>query len=314
MKKTLTVRISNGLGNQMFMYASALAIANKTNRKLLVDDETAFLSKRNISKYSLDIFTLNSCIAPKKLKFLNFYGYFKRKILIKFDNLKKNKYFHIEKKNNFKLSKFQKELFNKSPLNNIYLEGHFETEKYFKNIRNTILNEFKFNKADIFKKLKIFEIFNDKNTVAICLRHNRFIEGKRNKINFYKKNSEIFVKEQINYINKSIEYFLKNLDNPKFYLFSNEIESVDTSKFIHKITKINNKHIFPDQKEKVSLDLFLLSQFSNHIVIPSTFSWWGAWLNNSPKKCILKPSKNFFSEFKINNLDLWPPEWIEIRK
>ena len=314
MQKTLTVRISNGLGNQMFMYASALAIAIKMNRKLLIDDETAFLSKKNISKYNLDIFKLSNCIAPKDLKFKNFYGYFKRKILIKFNKFKKNKLFYIEKKNNFKITKFQKELFKKSSSNNIFLEGHFETEKYFKNIRNTILKEFKFNKIELFKKIKIFKIINNKNTVAICLRQNRFTEGKSKNINIHKKNSEIFIIEQIDFINKSIEYFLKKLEKPKFFLWSNEIDTIDVSKFIHKVIVVDNSHIFPDQKDRISFDLFLLTQISNHIVIPSSFNWWGAWLNNCPKKCILRPSKNFFSKFRINNLDLWPSKWIEITK
>ena len=314
MQKTLTIRISNGLGNQMFMYASALAIALKMNRKLLIDDETSFLSKKNISIYSLDIFKLSNFIAPKELKFKNFYGYLKRKILIKFNRFRKNKLFYIEKKNNFKITKFQKDLFKNNSLNNIFLEGHLETEKYFKNIRNTILNEFKFNKIDLFKKMEMFKIINNKNTVAICLRQNRFTEGKTNNIDIHKKNSKIFVIEQIDFINKSIEYFLKKLEKPKFYLWSNEINAIDLSKFIHKVSLVNNSHIFSDPKDRISFDLFLLTQISNHIVIPSSFNWWGAWLNNCPKKCILRPSQNFFSKFRISNLDLWPNEWIEITK
>lgn len=314
MRKTLTVRISNGLGNQMFMYASALAIANKMNRKLLIDDETAFLSKKNISSYSLDIFEISNFIAPKELKFKNFFGYLRRKILIKFDIFRTNKLFYIEKKNNFKITKFQKELFNKSLLQNIFLEGHLETEKYFRNIRNIILKEFKFNKIELFKKTKIFEIINNKNTVAICLRQNRFTEGKSNNISIHKKNSETFINEQIDFINKSIEYFLNKLEMPKFYLWSNETDTIDVSKFIHKVIVVNNSHLFPNQKDRISFDLFLLTQISNHIVIPSSFNWWGAWLNNYPNKCILRPSENFFSQFRINNLDLWPKEWIEIKK
>lgn len=314
MKKTLTIRLSNGLGNQMFMYASSLAIAVETNRKLLIDDETAFLSRKNISKYSLDIFALNNNIAPKNFKFKNFYGYLKRKILIKLDKFKRNNLFYIEKKDSSKISKFQKDLFKESPLDNIFLEGHLETEKYFQNIRSTILNEFKFNKIELFKKKKIFKIINNKNIVAICLRQNRFTEGKTSKIDIQKKNSDIFLNEQIDYINKAIKYFLNTLENPKFFLWANDVDKINTSKFIHNLTKVNNKHEFPDQKDVVAFDLFLLTQIPNHIVIPSSFNWWGAWLNNSPNKCILRPSQSFFSKFRINNLDLWPSEWIEIKK
>ena len=54
------VRISNEIGNQMFMYASTFAIAKKLNRSLYIDDETAFLTRKNISKYALNNFNLSS--------------------------------------------------------------------------------------------------------------------------------------------------------------------------------------------------------------------------------------------------------------
>ena len=56
MKKKIIVRISNEIGNQIFMFASAFSIAKKMNRDLLIDDETAFLSKKNISKFALNNF------------------------------------------------------------------------------------------------------------------------------------------------------------------------------------------------------------------------------------------------------------------
>ena len=86
-KQYIITRISNELGNQMFMYASTLGIAKKINKTLLLDDETAFLSKKNISKYGLNNFKITSNIAPDNLKFLGITGYIKRKILKKINNI-----------------------------------------------------------------------------------------------------------------------------------------------------------------------------------------------------------------------------------
>ena len=55
MKKKIILRLSNEIGNQMFMYASAYSISRKMNRELFLDNETAFLSKKNIIR--LKIFT-----------------------------------------------------------------------------------------------------------------------------------------------------------------------------------------------------------------------------------------------------------------
>ena len=99
MDKKIILRTSNEIGNQMFMYASAFAIAKKLRRKLLIDNETAFKLRKNISSYGLSNFEINSEIAPKSLKFLNFNGYLKRKILKKINFFKKKKkLFHRNKK------------------------------------------------------------------------------------------------------------------------------------------------------------------------------------------------------------------------
>ena len=64
----LILRLSNEMGNQMFMYASAYSISKELNRKLYIDDETAFLSKKNVSKYSLNVFYISSNSSTNSLK------------------------------------------------------------------------------------------------------------------------------------------------------------------------------------------------------------------------------------------------------
>ena len=49
--KKIIIRLSNELGNQMFMYASAYSISKELNKKLYIDDETAFFSRKNVSKF-----------------------------------------------------------------------------------------------------------------------------------------------------------------------------------------------------------------------------------------------------------------------
>ena len=46
MEKKIILRLSNGLGNQMFMYATAYSLAKRLNRKLIIDDETAFKARK----------------------------------------------------------------------------------------------------------------------------------------------------------------------------------------------------------------------------------------------------------------------------
>ena len=58
MSKNLIIRISNGLGNQLFMYASAYAMSKELSRILLIDNESSFNSTKNISDYLLNNFNI----------------------------------------------------------------------------------------------------------------------------------------------------------------------------------------------------------------------------------------------------------------
>ena len=132
MHKKIIARISNEIGNQLFMYASSYAIAKKKNRILYIDNETAFSTSKNISFYGLNNFNITSKIADRDYKFLGFIGYLKRKILKKIDFLKNKKAFYIEKKDKSKITRYSNEIYNLDFSDNLFLEGYFETEKYFK--------------------------------------------------------------------------------------------------------------------------------------------------------------------------------------
>ena len=310
--QNLITRISNELGNQMFMYASTLGMSMKIKKTLLLDNESAYLSHKNISKYGLNNFNITSKIAPDNLKFLGTSGYFKRKFLKNIDAFSFNKNFYIEKKNKHKLTEYNNDFINKNFANNVFFEGYFETQNYFTEIKSIILNEFNFIDKNKYIESPFFNELNKSNSISICLRQNRFSEGKGKIDNINNlKNSDTFTKEQIIYINKSINFFKSKIDNPIFYLWSNN-SNIDLTLFIEKVKVINHNKTFYSVIDKRCLDLFLISICKHHIVIPSSFNWWGAWLSQNNNKIILRPSNKFFSLFKVNNKDLWPPEWIEI--
>ena len=95
MNKKIIVKISNGFGNQMFLYAAAYAYSKKLGYELLIDDTSGIihdLKKWNRKKrvnwkpnYELNIFNLSSGIAHNDHKFLSLKKYLKRRALKYFD-------------------------------------------------------------------------------------------------------------------------------------------------------------------------------------------------------------------------------------
>ena len=47
MKNNIIVQISEGLGNQFFMYAHAYALSKKLEKKLLIDDTSGYYKNKN---------------------------------------------------------------------------------------------------------------------------------------------------------------------------------------------------------------------------------------------------------------------------
>ena len=143
-KENLIFRLSNELGNQLFMYAAGYSFAKKLNRNFYIDNETAFKLKKNISSYGLSEFHIKDSTAPDNFKFLNLYGYLRRKFFLICDKVKKKKNFYIEHKNKEKITSFNEKFLQYEYGKNLYIEGHFESEKYFKDYKKEIIDQYEF--------------------------------------------------------------------------------------------------------------------------------------------------------------------------
>ena len=301
MKNRIIQRLSNNLGNQMFMYAFGYALSKELNRELYIDNETAYKSRNNFHKYNLNIFKFSAKLAPNSLKYLGFTGYMRRKTYKVIDRFKVKKKFYIEKKDKNKITSFNNDFINQDFEDNLFVEGHFESEKYFSKYRSDILNEFSFNNYETLQMNNLYNKLNNSNSVSICLRRHRFSERKRQINKHDIQDSNKFTIEQAAYVMKAIKIIKNKISNPKFFLWSNDYE--DIHKYLpdveFTIVSTNN----------IDLDLFLMTQSKNFIVIPSSYNWWGCWLSKNSKKIVYRPSDNFFSKFKVNNSDFWPSNW-----
>ncbi len=302
MKKKIIAKISEGLGNQLFMYANSYSLCKKNNFDHYIDTLSGYYQKKHIYNFVLDRFSISALKASKEFSFENPYKNLLKKILIFIDKFSKNKKFYFEKKDSNKVSEYSPLNLDKA-YNHFFIDGNFESEKYFIDYRNDLLNEFDIKNKDQFSDNKYLDIIKKHNVVSICVRQNRFSERVNNKFSSENLNkSLLFVKETINYINKAIEYFNKRIDNPKYLIWSNDFDNLDkyfdTKKFIF---VMNNE-------DKVLTDFFLLTQCRYFIVGPSTFHWWGAWLSNFDDKICVRPNNLNPS----NNKDFWPEKWTII--
>ncbi len=310
MTKKIIVEIAEGLGNQLFMYAHAFSMSKKLGYELLIDNKSAYSKKKNTlrkhQKYMLDSFNIDQKYASDKYIFDNKYKRILKKIFILIDNLSSKKKFFREK--TFKISSFKKvenytDLLENNFSDNIYVQGNFENYEYFNQYKKELSNFFIIKNELINHNDSIIKKLSSNNSISIHIRRNRFSDqiGLTDDIINLKK-SELFTNQIIDYINKSIKFIEKKVQNPKYFIWTNDYENFEqlSNKLIIKKYYLINENVIND------FDLF---QYAKHFIVgPSSFHWWGAWLNKNPNKICIRPSNLNPS----NNENFWPKDWISI--
>ena len=297
--KKLIVKISEGLGNQLFMYANAFAFSKKKNYDLYIDAKSTY-KKLKIRSFLLDKFEISLKYADPEDIPDTFNKYLHHKIDSKIDFFRNKKKFLFEKKDKNKQTKYVDYTLNEYD-NKLFIQGYFESEKFFKDYKDDILKKFQIKEIDI-KTLFTDpnEILNE-NSVSIVIRQHRFNEKNNNQSNILKSN--IFVKDTINYIHKASTIIKSKINNPKFFIFSN-----DTSN-LGKVFDPKNFTVVNHVKNKTINDFYLSTLCKHFIVGPSTFHWWSAYLGLSKDKICFRPFNNLkFS----SNIDIYPKHWIGI--
>ena len=93
----------------------------------------------------------------------------------------------------------------------------------------------------------------------------------------------------------------------KFVFFSDDIE------WCKETFGLSRRNIYIENQEDV-LDLYLMSKIHNNIIANSSFSWWGAWLNEIEDKKVLTPPVWFGPKnTHLTMKDLIPESWEIVR-
>ena len=306
MRKKIIVRLGEGLGNQLFMYANAYSLSKNLNYDLYIDDISGFYQKKNRlrgQKFMLDKLCIDTPLAEDYEKINSILKYIKKKILQFSDSFKNKKEFLIEKKlkiNNKKTSSYQNHNLNKLS-DIVYVEGHYECEKYFINFREDLVKKFSVKK-NLIKDNKYKDLLVNSNSVSIHIRRHKYSEQVHEKRQLRRLNkSNEYTQNTISYIKKSVTFMEKKITNPKFFIWTNDFEGIEKD-------FDPNKFVFV--KDNDSINDFHLFTFAKHFIVgTSSYHWWGAWLNiNKDKICTRPPLQLNPSD----NIEFYPEKWVEI--
>ncbi|MBN8183049.1 alpha-1,2-fucosyltransferase [Roseibium aggregatum] len=282
----IIVRITGGLGNQMFQYALGRSLSEISGKNLKLD--ISAYQTYNTHNFLLDkLNTRYEIVAQKEVE--QIFGA-KKRISIPFIS-----------SNKVKIVKEKALSFNPNIMNvkkDAYFIGYWQSEKYFKNVRSKILEEFQPNEKISKKRKEILnEIKSARSPISVHIRRGDYVSNiKAN--NIHGTCEPEWYKTAANSIKN---YF----EDVTYFVFS------DDPDWVKRNIRFDQKTILvePDVDGKDYEDLYMMAACDGHIIANSTFSWWGAWLNSKSNKRVIAPSRWFKSQ-TIKNVDLIPADWI----
>ncbi|MBQ1927833.1 MAG: alpha-1,2-fucosyltransferase [Alphaproteobacteria bacterium] len=274
------VKLMGGLGNQMFQYAFGYALGRISGDKVLYDASWFDWAAKNpdkvtVRKYELGVFNANVEFATN-------------------DEIKRAlsrslfKMFPIVREPD---SMFHQRLLRKS---GNYFEGYFQCDKYFCTFREDILNAFQLRDGLDKANSEICENIKSCNSVSLHIRRGDYINL-----------PDIYGSCDLSYYTNALDIIASRAGTPNVFVFSDDKDWVkDNLKIKYPWTMVDI-----NDGSRAFMDIELMRNCRHNIIANSSFSWWGAWLNQNPDKIVIAPT-NWFSNGAKTDIIL--DSWLKI--
>jgi hypothetical protein len=284
----ITIKLSGGLGNQMFQYALGIELANKHKTSLRLD-ASSYRVGGGITwrKFLLSDFNINAEISADVIsenlfrrvqsKYEAFLPYYLRSTIHEIG-------FEFDKK--ILLAR-----------NNCYLNGYWQSEKYFLRVASFLRGDFSLKKAFQGPLLELAEFIKERTSASVHFRRGDYVSNST--VN------NIHGICDLDYYERAVNLLKEKYGDLLLIVFS------DDQQWVRQNFKSDLQIYFVDDNYRASEEILLMSLCKHNIIANSTFSWWGAWLNQHKEKTVIAPQK-WFSTTERNTNDLLPASWIRM--
>lgn len=270
------VNVIGGLGNQMFEYAMYLAL------KEAHPEENVLLCRRSYKGYGLhngyELDRIFGIVAPEASLFQL------SKLAYPFINYKTwqvmRHWLPVRKKTMtrgainipFDFTQVTRE-------DSAYYDGYWQNEKNFEHIRSKVLEAYTFPEYTDERNVVLANRLLSKNSVSCHIRRGDYL-----------KEPNMCVCTP-NYYTRAITEMNERVAPDLYCVFSDDIQWCKEN--IQELLGGDKEIIFVDwnKGENSYCDMQLMSLCKHNIIANSSFSWWGAWLNQNSDKVIMAPEK-----------------------
>lgn len=283
-KPRVIVRLTGGLGNQLFQYALGRSI--KISCGADVSYSTSAIALKNGRRFMLGLFHTKVTTAEEP---------FSQTLVERFLYALMGKTYIREKHLEYMPSLFSRIEHGGT----FYLEGEWQTEKYFQNIREQLLSEITL-KNPYSEGAQIFSTAIAKATsVALHVRRGDYVTNPGAHATHGVCDLE--------YYRKAVETIMEKVPGSHFFVFSDDTAWVKENLELDpaRTTYVSDSGVLDEE------ELLLMSECAHAIIANSSFSWWAAWLNKNPDKIIIAP-KRWFASPALHSENLVPSSWLRL--
>lgn len=286
----IIVRISGGLGNQMFQYAAGRAIALNTGQPLVLDRRHYLRPREHgyaLGAFALADMPMNDAQLPPSRR--------ERPVA------------HLL----WRASRRQPRLLRETGLGYdpaiaavtgpVWLEGYFQTERYFAAHAATIRKELSPSAPPDSENARwLAEIMAEPRAVSLHVRRGDYVRNPR----FAARHGTCTPA----YYARALDHVAQQMGAaPIVYAFSDDPDWVRENLHLPAEIRVLGHNTASRNIE----DLRLMSACRHHIIANSSFSWWGAWLNPREDKIVAAPAR-WFADASDTNPDIWADGWARV--
>lgn len=292
----VAVQLSGGLGNQMFEYALYLKLKSM-GKEVKIDDFTCYGEQEQQRTNQLSVFGVSYERLSKEE-----YEKLTDSSLRPADRLRRKLLGRRDLSYREASCNFDPEVLSRKTA---LLTGYFQSEKYFADIRDQVREAFRFRErgaAGVGKagtkgngagaadeaagivlppeQLQLLSQIQSCEAVSVHIRRGDYLSV---------QNQAMFggICDDA-YYDRAIAEMKRRLPGAVFFFFSNDTD------WVKERYRGENCVVAEGNGEDAGFrDLFLMSQCRHHIMANSSFSWWGAWLDENPDQIVIAPKKWF---------------------
>lgn len=282
----IITRLHGRLGNQMFQYAAGRALADRAGVPLALDSRGAILRGEGVLTRVFDLELADPVLLPplkqtNPLRYAIWRG-IGQKVGAK-------PYFRRERGLGY------------NPAfedwgDDSYLHGYWQSQKYFQNSAERIRSDFTFPAFSNQQNAEMAARIAESTAISLHVRRGDYLTFAAH------------VLCDQTYYDAALAKVLDGLQgDPIVYVFSDDPQWAKDNLSLP-CEKVVVDFNGPETDFE---DMRLMSLCQHNIIGNSSFSWWAAWLNQTPGRRVAGPAK-WFGDPKLSNPDIFPHDWLRI--